>query len=160
FGALSAADLAEFEGEWVVPLSTVYRDWTVYEIPPNGQGLVALFMLNILERISLGAYGHYSADALHALIEAKKLAYADLASYVADPRFNEVAVQSMLSKAYAMKRGAAIDPFLASDECPPGNLPDERGDTTYLSVVDRDGNMVSLIQSNFASFGAGIVPEG
>jgi len=159
-GILSAADLEEFDGEWVVPISTTYRDWTVYEVPPNSQGVAALMMLNLLEREPLEEYGANSADALHALIEVKKLAYADLSRYVADTRFADVPIRSMLSKAYATERWKAIDRCRAADEFLPGNLPAQGFDTTYLSVVDRDGNMVSLIQSNFANFGSGLVPEG
>jgi gamma-glutamyltranspeptidase/glutathione hydrolase len=159
-GTLTAADLLEYEAEWVTPLSTTYRDWTVYELPPNGQGIAALMMLNILEQFPVGTYGHNSAEALHTLIEAKKLAYADLARHVCDPAFHPVPETALLSKDYAACRGAAIDPSRANPELSPGAMPTKGGDTTYLSVVDRDGNMVSLIQSNFANFGSGLVPEG
>lgn len=159
-GGLTADDLAAYDVEWVAPLSTTYRGWTVYELPPNGQGVAALMMLNLLEHSPIGSYGHNSADALHALIEAKKLAYADMAKHVCDPAFHEVPATAMVSKAYAMNRVRAINPARASPEVAPGVLPTTGGDTTYLSVVDRHGNMVSLIQSIFANFGSGLAPEG
>jgi gamma-glutamyltranspeptidase/glutathione hydrolase len=160
-GAMSAEDLSEFSSEWVEPISTTYRGWTVYEIPPNGQGIAALVMLNILETVPLEKFGHNSADALHAMIETKKLAYADMYRYVADPKFSRVPVDGMLSKDYAARRAKLIDMAKANCSVPPGEpeFP-TKGDTTYLTVVDRDGNMVSLIQSNFSEFGAGIVADG
>jgi gamma-glutamyltranspeptidase/glutathione hydrolase len=159
-GTLTAADLAAFDAEWVMPLSTTYRGWTVYELPPNGQGIAALMMLNLLEQFPVGSFGHNSAEALHTLIEAKKLAYADMARHVCDPAVHDVPVDAMLSKSYAARRARAIDPARANPDVIAGDLPGSGGDTTYLSVVDRDGNMVSLIQSVFASFGSGIVPAG
>jgi gamma-glutamyltranspeptidase / glutathione hydrolase len=159
-GALTAADLAAYDAEWVTPISTTYRGWTVYELPPNGQGIAALMMLNLLEHAPIGSYGHNSAEALHTLIEAKKLAYADMARYVCDPAFHDVPVDAMLSKAYAAQRFRQIDPARANPEVAPGTLPTHGSDTTFLSVVDRAGNIVSLIQSNFANFGSGLVPEG
>ncbi len=159
-GTLSAEDLAEYEPQWVTPLSTTYRDWTVYELPPNGQGFAALMMLNLLEREPMGSYGHNSPEAFHALIEAKKLAYADMARYLCDPDFHRIPLDVLLAKSYARDRASEIDPKRASAVAEPGRLPTRGGDTTYLSVVDRDGNMVSLIQSNFANFGSGLVPRG
>jgi gamma-glutamyltranspeptidase/glutathione hydrolase len=159
-GTLTAGDLAAYEAEWVAPLSTTYRGWTVYELPPNGQGIAALMMLDLLEHAPMASYGHNSAEALHTLIEAKKLAYADMARHVCDPAFHAVPVAALLSQAYAAGRARQIDPARANAEVSAGELPSEGGDTTYLSVVDRDGNMVSLIQSNFASFGSGLVPHG
>jgi gamma-glutamyltranspeptidase/glutathione hydrolase len=159
-GTLTAADLEEYEAEWVAPLSTTYRGWTIYELPPNGQGIAALMMLNLLEPLPIGSLGHNSADALHAIVEAKKLAYADMARHVADPAFHTVPGTALLSKAYAARRGRDIDPERANPEVAPGILPTGGGDTTYLSVVDREGNIVSLIQSNFGSFGSGLVPPG
>ena len=158
-GSLTAEDLEAYDAEWVTPLSTTYRGWTVYELPPNGQGIAALMMLNLLEQAPLSSYGHNSAEALHTLIEAKKLAYADMARYVCDPAFHDVPVEAMLSKAYAAQRFRQIDPAHANPEVAPGTLPTHGSDTTYLSVVDRAGNMVSLIQSNFANFGSGLVPD-
>jgi len=159
-GTLTADDLAAYDAAWVTPLSTTYRGWTVYELPPNGQGIAALMMLNLLEHSPMGSYGHNSAAALHTLIEAKKLAYADMATWVCDPAFHAVPLDSMLSKSYADRRAREIDPLRAHPGVVPGDLPVAGGDTTYLSVVDRDGNMVSLIQSIFANFGSGLVPEG
>jgi gamma-glutamyltranspeptidase/glutathione hydrolase len=158
-GHLDAADLSEFDAEWVEPISTTYRGWTVHELPPNGQGVAALMMLNIIEAFPIGEYGHQSADALHTMIEAKKLAYADMSRLVADPRFTSVPIDDMLSKAYASERGRLIGAS-ASEHAPAGQLPRRGGDTTYLCVVDRAGNMVSLIQSNFANFGSGVVAGG
>jgi gamma-glutamyltranspeptidase/glutathione hydrolase len=160
-GAMTAEDLADYSSEWVEPISTTYRGWTVYEIPPNGQGIAALEMLNIMEAFPLPQFGHYSADALHVTIEAKKLAFADLYRYVADPKFAHVPAAGMISKEYAAKRAKLIDMAKANCASAAGE-PAFRtaGDTTYLSVVDRAGNMVSLIQSNAALFGSGVVAEG
>jgi gamma-glutamyltranspeptidase / glutathione hydrolase len=160
-GVMTSQDLAEFSAEWVEPISTTYRDWTVYEMPPNEQGLAALMMLNIMEKFPLGQkeYGFGSTKALHAEIEAKKLAYADLAKYIGDPRGQTLPVKTLLSKNHAAERAKLIDPEHASCEVAAGSLPGG-GDTTYLSVVDREGNMVSLIQSNYSEFGSGIVAQG
>ena len=160
-GVMTAQDLAEFSAEWVEPISTTYRDWTVYEMPPNGQGLAALLMLNIMETFPLGAkdYGFGSTKSLHAMIEAKKLAYADLVKYIGDPRAQRLPVETLLSKEHTAERAKLIDPDHANCEVATGTLPGA-GDTTYLTVVDRDGNMVSLIQSNYSAFGSGIVAPG
>jgi gamma-glutamyltranspeptidase/glutathione hydrolase len=154
------ADLAEFNAEWVEPISTTYREWEVFEIPPNGAGIAALIMLNILEQFPLAEAGHNSVEALHAMIEAKKLAYADMQRYVADQHFSAVPVDAMLAKDFARSRARSIDLSAARAFVSPAELPVHAGDTVYLSVVDRDGHMVSFIQSNFASFGSGLVPEG
>src|SRR5271166_958145 len=160
-GVMTAQDLAEYSSEWNEPISTTYRDWTVYEMPPNGQGLAALEMLNILETFPLGqkdtALG--STKALQAEIEAKKLAYADLAKYIGDPRKQKLPVSVLLSKALAVERAKLIDPDHANCDVQPGLIAGGN-DTCYLSVVDRDGNMVSLIQSNYSAFGSGIVAAG
>jgi gamma-glutamyltranspeptidase / glutathione hydrolase len=160
-GTMTAQDLADYSSEWVEPISTTYHGWSVYEIPPNGQGIAALMMLNIMEQFPLSQFGHNSADALHLMIEAKKLAYADMHRYVADPRFSKVPVHGMLAKDYAVQRAKLIDMTKANCEVSPGEpqFP-TAGDTTYLSAVDREGNMVSLIQSNYAEFGARLVPDG
>ncbi len=149
-GTMSSEDLADFSSEWVEPISTTYRDWTVYEIPPNGQGIAALEMLNIMETFPLKQFQN-TADAPHVMIEAKKLAYADMYRYVADQKFSSVPVAGMLSKEYAAQRAKLIDMAKANCDVGPGN-PEfaTKGDTMYLSVVDRDGNMVSLIQSNYS----------
>jgi gamma-glutamyltranspeptidase/glutathione hydrolase len=161
---MTLADLADFEAEWVEPISTTYRGWTVSEIPPNGQGIAALMMLNLMERFPLGEYGFHSPRAMHVMIEAKKLAYADMIRYVADQRFSTVPVGAMLDKAHAAERAAMIDPKRAACRVEPSELDGvtnmQGHDTIYLSVVDRNGNMVSLIQSNYSGFGSGIVPEG
>jgi gamma-glutamyltranspeptidase/glutathione hydrolase len=157
---MTASDLSEFSPEWVEPISTSYREWEVFELPPNGQGIAALIMLNILSEFPMASYGPSSADALHTLIEAKKLAYADMIRYVADPKGSRIPVDDLLSTEYARARAALIDPHRAADVVAPGTFPPRGGDTTYLTVVDRDGNIVSLIQSIFALFGSGVVPEG
>ena len=158
-GTMTAQDLAEYSAEWVEPISTTYRDWTVYELPPNGQGIAALEMLNIMEKFPLGQYGFGSAKALHAMIEAKKLAYADFVRYIGDPRGQKLPVATLLSKEWTGQRAKLIDPERAKCNVAAGELP-AGSDTTYLSVVDREGNMVSLIQSNFLEFGSGIVAPG
>ena len=160
-GTMAAQDLAEYSSEWVEPISTTYRDWTVYELPPNVQGMAALEMLNIMETFPLGQkdWGFGSTNALHAMIEAKKLAYADLVKYIGDPRKQKLPVATLLSKEWAAQRAKLIDPDHADCDAAAGIL-QTGSDTTYLSVVDRDGNMVSLIQSNYSSFGSGIVAAG
>ena len=161
-GTMTAADLAEYESEWVDPISTTYRGWTVHEMPPNGQGIAALEMLNIMETFPLAAAGHNSARALHLMIEAKKLAYADMQRFDADPRFANIPVGAMRSKAYAAARAKLINAGHAICTVSAGAPPGTDHGTTYLSVVDRDGNMVSLIQSNYSTvgFGSGIAVGG
>ena len=161
-GLMSKADLAEFESEWVEPISTTYHGWTVSELPPNGQGFAVLEMLNMMEFFPLAEYGHNSVRALHTMIEAKKLAYADILRYDADPRFARVPVEGLLSKSFAEQRAKLIDPERASCRVDAGLPPGTDNGTTYLSVIDRDGNMVSLIQSNFATvgFGSGLAVSG
>jgi gamma-glutamyltranspeptidase/glutathione hydrolase len=159
-GAFTPADLSDFQAEWVTPLMTNYRGWEVFEIPPNSQGIAALIMLNILENFPLRDYGRGSVEALHTLIEAKKLAYADMQRHVGDPRFSSVPVEALLSKAYARERAGLIDPRRAATDVAAGSLPLHGGDTTYLCAADAAGNIVSLIQSNFANFGSGVVPDG
>ena len=158
-GAMAAADLAAFHADWVDPIRTTYRGWDVFELPPNGSGIAALMMLNILDEFPLKAHGHHSVSALHLMIEAKKLAYADMIRYVGDPRASRVPVPEMLSKEYGARRSKAIDPDRANPAVPAGAFM-HGGDTTYLCAADREGNLVSLIQSNFASFGSGLVAEG
>jgi gamma-glutamyltranspeptidase / glutathione hydrolase len=160
-GTMTLEDLADYSSEWVEPIATTYHGWTVYEIPPNGQGIAALEMLNIMEQFSLAQFGHNSTDALHAIIEAKKLAYADMYRYVADPKFSQVPVQGMLSKEYAAQRAKLVDMAKANCDVLPGEPQlATSGDTTYLTVTDGDGNMVSLIQSNYSGFGSGLVADG
>jgi gamma-glutamyltranspeptidase/glutathione hydrolase len=157
-GTMTADDLAEFSAEWVEPISTTYRGWKVYELPPNGQGMAALEMLNILEQFTPAKAGPLGAEEIHKRIEAMKLAYADLARYNADPRFAKVPVTGLLSKEYAKQRAQLIDPQKADCTTDAGRPP--VSDTTYLTAVDREGNIVSLIQSNFSAFGSGITVRG
>ncbi|MCX6590546.1 MAG: gamma-glutamyltransferase [Acidobacteria bacterium] len=163
-GTVTLGDLSEFQPEWVDPISTTYRGWTVYELPPNSAGIAALSMLNIMEKFPLADWGHNSTKALHLMIEAKKLAYADMLKYVGDPRFSKVPVAEMLSKDLATKHAAEIDLTKASCRVTPANLISMSrlpgADTTYMTITDAEGNMVSLIQSNFAGFGSGVVPQG
>ncbi len=159
-GTMTADDLVAFSAEWVEPISTTYHGWTVYELPPNGQGIAALMMLNLMERFPLGQKGEATADSLHVMIEAKKLAYADILRYVCDPKFNKVPAAGMLSKDFAKQRAQLIDPAHANCNVPAGQPPAIGNDTTYLCVVDAEGNMVSYIQSNYESFGSGIVAPG
>ena len=158
-GVMSLSDLSSYHAEWVNPISTTYRGWQVYELPPNGQGMAALEMLNIFERFPLPEWGFYNVDALHVKMEAQKLAYADLRRYLGDPRFSNVPVQGIISKAYAAKRAATIDMNHAHCNVQPGNPPRAGNDTIYLSVVDKDGNIVSLIQSLCGGFGSGVVVD-
>ena len=159
-GTMSAEDLADFSAEWVEPISTTYRDWTVYEIPPNGQGIAALEMLNIMDTFPFAQFQN-PADRTHVMIEAKKLAYADMHRYVADQKFSKVPVAGMLSKDYAAQRAKLIDMAKANCDVSPGEPEfSTKGDTMYLSVVDGEGNMVSLIQSNYSGFGSGVVADG
>ncbi len=160
-GTMTAQDLSEYSAEWVEPLATTYRDWTVFELPPNGQGMAALEMLNIMEKFPLGDkdWGFGSVKALHTMIEAKKLAYTDLAKYIGDPRGQTLPVKTLTSKEWADQRAKLIDPTHANCDAKAGDLP-PGSETTYLTVVDRDGNMVSLIQSNYAGFGSGVVAPG
>lgn len=158
-GAMTLQDLADYSSEWVQPISTKYRGWDVYELPPNGQGIAALEMLNMMRQFPLEHAGHNSADALHVMIEAKKLAYADLQRYIGDPRFSKIPVAGLLSDDYARARAKAIDMFKANCNAGPGMPHENLGDTTYMTVVDRDGNMVSLIQSNYDEFGSRLVAD-
>ena len=159
-GAFTARDFSEYSSEWVEPISTTYRGWTVYELPPNLQGIGALEMLNIMEQFDLHKFGLNSTRALHIQIEAKKLAYADVLRYIGDPKMSKLPVSGMLSKAYAAERAKLIDMDRANCEVAPGTLVPDAGDTTYLSVVDGEGNMVSLIESNYDEFGSGLVADG
>jgi len=162
-GSIEADDLAEFEPEWVDPVSTTYHGWTVWEMPPNGQGIAALSMLNIMEKFPIAEWGHNSQKSLHVEIEAKKLAYADMLRYVGEPKASHIPVDQLISKRLAEQRAAQI-----ADTAKCSVLPSElkeqisrlSSDTTYLSVVDREGNEVSLIQSNSGAFGSGVVPQG
>jgi gamma-glutamyltranspeptidase/glutathione hydrolase len=157
-GTMNAEDLASYSSQWVEPISIDYRGWKVYELPPNSQGMAALEMLNIMETSPAVPQGFASAEEMHKRIEAMKLAYADVRRYDADPRSYDAPVAALLSKEYARKRAALIDPKNANCEVPAGQP--VRGDTTYLTIVDRDGNIVSWIQSVYAEFGSGVTVEG
>ncbi|QNI30802.1 gamma-glutamyltransferase [Alloacidobacterium dinghuense] len=156
-GAMTADDLSEFSAQWVDPVSTTYRDWKVYELPPNGDGIAALEMLNIMEQSQPAPDGPLSTAELHTRIEAMKLAYADVKAYDGDPRFSTIPVSELLSKAFAAKRAPLIDPGKANCTVAPGAL--SASDTTYLTIVDREGNILSLIQSNYSAFGSGVTVE-
>ncbi len=160
-GTFSPKDFPITHSErWVEPISTTYRGWTVYEMPPNGQGIGALEMLNLMEQFDLHQFGLNSTRALHVQIEAKKLAYADVLRYIGDPKMSRMPVSGTLSKQYAAERAKLIDMNHANCDVAPGTPVPDAGDTTYLSVVDREGNMVSLIESNYSEFGSGLVADG
>src|SRR6202453_1776353 len=162
-GFMEADDLSEFQPEWVDPVSTTYHGWTVYEMPPNGQGIAALEMLNIMEQFPVKEWGHNSQKSLHIEIEAKNLAYADLQQYVGDPRATHIPTAALISKDLAKPRAKLIAGKAACNVLPSDvqqGLAHLSSDTTYLSVVDRDGNEVSLIQSNAGAFGGGLVAPG
>jgi gamma-glutamyltranspeptidase / glutathione hydrolase len=163
-GTHTLEDFRDFQPEWVEPVSTTYRGWTVYELPPNGQGIAALSMLNIMERFPMAEYGHNSVDAFQVMIEAKKLAYADMYKYVGDPRFTPVPVKELLSKDLAEQRAKLIEMNKAACQVVPSNISAElnkHGNSTiYLSTIDKDGNIVSLIQSNYSGYGTGFVAPG
>ena len=157
-GFLTYEDLANFNSEWVDPVSTNYRGYDVWELPPNGQGVVALQILNILENFDLKEMGLFSSNYIHLFTEAKKLAFADRAKHYADPAFSEIPIKQLISKDYAKERAALIDNDKAAlvDE---SGIP-SGGDTIYLTAADKFGNMVSLIQSNYRGMGSGMVPPG
>ena len=157
-GLLRYEDLAAHRSEWVTPVSSNYRGWDVYELPPNGQGIAALQILNILEGYDIAGMGFGSAEYIHVFVEAKKLAFEDRARYYADMDFADVPVERLLSKAYAAERRKSIDPARASSRIAAGDSLLEDGDTIYLTVADSAGNMVSLIQSNYFGMGSGMTP--
>ena len=159
-GTMTLEDLADYSSDWVDPLSVDYHGWTVYEMPPSGQGIATLEMLNLMGQFPVARYGHNSADALHVMIEAKKLAYADLIRFIGDPHYSKIPVAELLSSDYARSRAKLIEMAKANCSVAAGTPPVSGGDTTYLSVVDKDGNMVSLIQSNYAEFGSGLAVAG
>ena len=157
---LRAEDLAAHTSTWVDPVSTNYRGYDVWELPPNGQGIAALQILNLIEPFDLRSMGHNSAEYLHHLVEAKKIAYEDRAKFYADPDFNDIPVDVLISKEYASGRRKLLDPARASRRLAAGNPRLAHGDTIYLTVADRDRNMISLIQSNYSGLGSGLVPDG
>lgn len=157
-GFLSYNDLKTHSSEWITPVSTNYRGYDVWELPPNGQGIAALQILNLLEAYDIKSMGFGSAAYIHHFVEAKKIAFADRAKYYADMAFNNIPVSKLISKDYANSRRNEIQPQHAMRQVSAGNL--EHGDTIYLTTADKDGNMVSLIQSNYRGMGSGMVPPG
>ena len=159
-GFFSMEDFARHTSEWQEPISTTYRDVTLWELPPNGQGLAALEMLNILERFDLKVLGRDNPDFWHVMVEAKKVAFADRAAYYADPDFSPAPVAALLDKGYAARQAKRIDMKRAAKSVDPGNPALQRGDTTFLVTADERGMMVALIQSNYTGFGSGyVIPE-
>jgi gamma-glutamyltranspeptidase/glutathione hydrolase len=157
-GTMQARDLSEFSSEWVEPISIDYRGWRVYELPPNGQGMAALEMLNIMAASQPDGQGPQGTVELHKKIEAMKLAYTDLYRYNGDPRFATIPVPGLLSKQYAEQRAALIDPQKAN--CAAANGMPAKSDTTYLTVIDKEGNIASMIQSVYDYFGSGVAVKG
>jgi gamma-glutamyltranspeptidase/glutathione hydrolase len=159
-GSITVADLAAHTSTWVEPVSTNYRGWDVWELPPNTQGVAALQMLNMLERYDLKSMGFGTTATLHLMVEVKKLAYEDRARYFADADFAPAPLERLLAKPYAAERLQLFDATRAARAIPPGDAALRHGDTTYLTVVDADRNAISLIQSNYMGFGSGVVPAG
>lgn len=157
-GFLSYEDLANHTSEWVEPVSSNYRGYDVWELPPNGQGIAALQILNILEGYDIASMGFGSSEYIHHFVEAKKLAFEDRARYYADPAFNDLPVEELISKEYAARRAELINPDRASRNLDAGEM--EHGNTIYMTVADQYGNMISLIQSNFRGLGSGMCPPG
>lgn len=155
-GFLSMKDFEDHHSEWVEPISTNYRGYDVWELPPNGQGTAVLQMLNILENYDIASMGFGSPDYMHHFIEAKKLAYEDRAKYYSDMDFNDLPIEELISKEYSKDRAALINANRAARSYPAGEL--EQGNTIYLTTADKDGNMVSLIQSNYRGMGSGMTP--
>lgn len=158
-GFLTYEDMAAHYSEWVQPVSTNYRGYDLWELPPNTQGIAALQILNILEQFDIAAMGFDSAEYIHHFVEAKKLAFEDRAKFYSDMAFNDIPVDWLISKEYAKERAQLINPERAGRSYEPGNPP-MTGDTIYLTTADKHGNMVSLIQSNYRGMGSGITPTG
>ena len=159
-GFLSYDDLASHSSKWVEPVSTDYRGYDVWELPPNSQGIAALQILNIVEQFDVASMGFDSAEYVHLFTEAKKIAFEDRAKFYADSEFNKLPVKELISKKYAKKRAKLFNPEKAGKEFAPGDVKLEKGDTIYLTTADEHGNMVSLIQSNFRGMGSGMAPPG
>ena len=157
-GFLTYQDLAEFHSEWVEPVTTNYRGYDIWELPPNGQGVAALQILNILENFDVKKMGLFSSEYIHLFVEAKKLAFADRAKHYADPNFAKIPIKQLISKSYAKERAALIDPEKPALVDQSGIS--QNGDTIYLTAADEYGNMISLIQSNYRGMGSGMVPPG
>ena len=158
-GFLSYEDLSSHTGNWVDPVSTNYRGYDVWELPPNGQGIAALQILNIMELFDISSMDHDSAEYVHLFTEVKKLVFEDRAKYYADSEFNKIPVTTLISKDYAQKRSGLLNLDRAANTYPAGKLLEE-GDTIYLTTADEEGNMVSLIQSNYRGMGSGMTPDG
>ena len=156
-GYLELEDLKNYKAEWIEPVSTNYRGYDVWELPPNGQGIAALQILNILENFNLHEFNYDSAEYIHLFTEAKKLAFEDRAKFYADPNFEDIPIKKLISKSYAKERSKLINLKKASKKVVAGDI--EEGDTIYLTVSDKHGNMVSLIQSNYRGMGSGMVPD-
>ena len=159
-GYLSYKDFQDHHSEWVDPVSTNYRGYDVWELPPNGQGIAALQMLNILEGYDFSKIAFGSKEHIHRFVEAKKLVFEDRAKFYADPEFNKIPLQSLISKDYAAERRKLIDTERAGKKYDAGNPALKEGDTIYMTVADSAGNMVSLIQSNYRGMGSGMCPDG
>jgi gamma-glutamyltranspeptidase/glutathione hydrolase len=163
-GTMSPDDLDRYEPEWIEPISATYRGWTIQEIPPNSTGIAALMMLNIMEQFPLKQWGFHSAKALHVMIEAKKLAFADLIRYIGDPKFSRIPVETLLAKDHGLRRARQIDMNRAAGRVEPAHLEgftNSKGhDTIYLCAIDSEGNIASLIQSIYSGFGSALVPPG
>ena len=154
----SRADFADHDGDWIDPVSTSYRGHDIWELPPNGQGIAALQMLNVLEHHDIKSLGHNSAEHIHLFVEAKKLAFADRARFYADPDFGKLPTSELISKEYGRTQNARVDLERAATDVPSGDPKLEHGDTVYLTVVDKDRNCCSFIQSNYHGFGSKVVP--
>ena len=157
-GLLSMKDFRSHRAEWVEPVSTSYRGYDVWELPPNGQGIAALEMLNVLQQHDVASMGPGSADFIHLLVEAKKLAFADRARYYADPAFGDLPTEALISKEYGIEQNKRIDMKRAADDVPAGDPQLQKGDTVYLTVIDKDRNCCSFIQSNYYGFGSKVTP--
>jgi gamma-glutamyltranspeptidase/glutathione hydrolase len=155
-GFFSMRDFADHHSDWIEPVSTNYRGYDVWELPPNGQGIAVLQILNVLEKYDIKSMGFGSAEYVHTFVEAKKLAFEDRAKFYADPDFNKIPIKGLISKEYATERNKLINPDRAAKILPAGNP--EHGNTIYLTTADKDGNMVSLIQSNYRGMGSGMTP--
>lgn len=159
-GLFSEKDFIEHKATWVNPIETTYRGYRVLAIPPNSQGVALLMQLNIIEKFDLEKLGHNSADYVHLLVEAKKLAFADRDRYVCDPDFHPVPIEKMIAKGYGFKQGARIDFSSTASTVKPAEFSGAGGDTIYLAVVDKEGNAVSMIQSLYEAFGSGVMVKG
>lgn len=157
-GFLSYQDLADHKSDWIEPVSTNYRGYDIWELPPNGQGIAALQMLNILEKYPIKQFGFGSKEHIHYFLEAKKLAFEDRAKFYADPEFNKIPVMELISKEYAEQRRKLINDNRAARSYDAGNPALKEGDTIYMTVADEEGNMISLIQSNYRGMGSGMTP--